>query len=239
MILHRVCEKLTDYHHLRSRFNIRTSDIKYVFQRFIEPNEDSYHANRFSFMYELHRARGLKVTDPRDRVFAMLGHYSVRKPNTKLATMEADCTKTVAQVYIDVAERALKGDSSLITLAAVQHMDLPSNKEASKQTDDRAPAVDENTLPSWVPDWRTYQTFILSEPINPHCAHGTRLPKLTIDERKLILSIRGVEVDVIEACSKPLEAKEFHLNSPSSGRTELTIESLWHNTCGKQHFDLS
>jgi hypothetical protein len=238
MTLHRVCEKLTDYHHLRSWFNIRTSDIKYAFQRFIEPNEDSYHANRFSFMYELHRARGLKVTDPRDRVFAMLGHYSVRKPNTVLATMKADYEKTIAQVYIDVAQRALKGDLSLITLAAVQHMDLPSTK-APKQTGDRAPAVDENTLPSWAPDWRTYQTFILSEPINPHCAHKTRLPKPTIDERNLILSIYGVEVDVIEACSKPLEAKEFHLNSRSSSRTELTIESLWHNICGKQRFDLS
>ena len=172
MILHRVCEKLTDYHHLRSRFNIHTSDIKYVFQRFIEPNEDSYHANRFSFIYELHRARGLKVTDPRDRVFAMLGHYSIRKPNTELAAMKADYKKTIAQVYIDVAERSLKGDSSLIALAAAQHMDLPSNKEPPKQLNDRAPAVDENTLPSWVPDWRTYQGFILSEPINPHRAHG-------------------------------------------------------------------
>lgn len=124
----------------------------------------------------------------------------------------------------------------MITLAAVQHLDLPSTKEAPKQTD-RAPAVEE-TLPSWVPDWRTYQTFILSEPINPHCAHGTRLPDLTIDE-KLRLSIRGIKVDVIEACSKPLKAKEFHLNSHSSGRTELTIESLWHNICGKQRFDLS
>jgi hypothetical protein len=237
MNLHRVCEKLTDYHHLRSLFNIRTSDIKYVFQRFIEPNEDSYHANRFSFIYELHRARGLKVTDPRDRVFAMLGHYSVRKPNTKLATMKADYKKTTAQVYIDVAERALQDDSSLITLAAVQHMDLPSNKEAPKQADDRALAVDEKILPSWVPDWKTYQTFILSEPINPHCAHGARLPKLTINKR--ILSIRGVEVDAIKACSKPLKAKEFHLNSHPSSQTELTIESLWHNTCGKQRFDLS
>ena len=83
MVLHRVCEKLTDYHYLRKRFDIRTSQIKYVFKRFVEPPRDSYHANRFDFMYELHRARGLKVTDQRDRVFAMLGHYSVSGPNFK------------------------------------------------------------------------------------------------------------------------------------------------------------
>ena len=60
-ILHSVCENLTDYHLLRSKFNIRTSEIKYVFQRFVTPDITSHHANRVNFVYELHhRARGLK-----------------------------------------------------------------------------------------------------------------------------------------------------------------------------------
>jgi hypothetical protein len=242
MVLHRVCEKLTDYHHLRNRFDIRTSDIKYVFQRFIEPPRDSYHANRFSFMYELHRARSLKATDPRDRVFAMLGHYSVSGPNlegvrnTILAEMKADYKRTLAQAYLDVAERALTGDTSLITLAAVQHMDLPASKEAPQQTEDRV--VDDDTFPSWVPDWRTYQSFILSEPINPHHAHGGTSSKLSIDTKQLILSIRGVKVDVVEACSKPLAAKEFHLKSSSSAGQQLAIKSLWCEICLKEGFNL-
>lgn len=93
-----------------------------------------------------------------------------------------------------------------------------------------------NTLPSWVPDWRTYQTFILSEPINPHRAHGTTSPKLKIEEG--ILRIHEVKVGVIEACSKSLEAQEFHAKS-SSGKTERAIETLWHQVCGKGRFDLS
>ena len=242
MVLHRVCEKLTDYHYLRKRFDIRTSQIKYVFKRFVEPPRDSYHANRFDFMHELHRACGLKVTDQRDRVFAMLGHYSVSGPNfkealnQKLVDMKADYTKTRAQVYIDVAERALTGDTSLLALAAVQHLDLPPTEEAPQQTNDRV--VDRNTVPSWVPDWETYQSFILSEPINPHSAHGTTLSILSVDKTKLVLSIRGVKVDIVESCSKPLGAKLFHLQSSPSAKQELVVESLWREICLKDRFDL-
>lgn len=237
MVLHGVCEKLTDYHHLRKRFDIRTSDIKYVFRRFVEPPKDSYHANRFDFIYELHRARGLNVTNQCDRVFAMLGHYSVSGPNfkgilnKKLACMKADYKKTPAQVYTDVAERTLTGDtSSLIALAAVQHLKLPPNEEARQQTKNEVP-------PSWVPDWRTYQSFILSEPINPHCAHGTTSSILSIDMTEGILSIRGVKVDVVEACSEPLEEKSFHLKLPSTNPNPA-IQSLWGEICLKGRFNL-
>ena len=240
IVLHRVCEKLTDYHHLRKKFDIHTAQIKYVFKRFVEPARKSYHANRFDFIYELHRARGLEVTDSRDRVFAMLGHYSVSGPNfkgkmnQKLADMKADYTKTRDEVYRDVAERALTGDTSLLALAAVQHMDLPPSERATQQTNDRA--VGENKLPSWVADWETYQSFILSEPINSHCAHGTTLSKLFINKR--ILSIHGVQIDIVEACSQPIKAKSFHLQKPSLDGQKLVIESLWRQICLKDRFNL-
>ena len=43
----------------------------------MEPEASSYHANRYNFVYELHRARKLKLSDDRDRVFAFLGHYAL------------------------------------------------------------------------------------------------------------------------------------------------------------------
>jgi hypothetical protein len=242
MILHRVCEELTDHHHLRKHFEIRTDLIKYVFQRFIEPQLTSRHANRFSFMYELHRARHVQVSDPRDRVFAMLGHYSVRAGNAELAMLQADYKKNVAQVYTDVAVRALTGDvavreltgeSSLITLAAVQHQDLISGTEAPNHVSSQTRAVDRNTMSTWVPNWEHYEAHILSEPITPHRAHGNTSPVLTIDRSTLVLSIRGVKFDVIKACSKPLAEREFHLGSSSRA-----IESLWRDICGKGRFDL-
>lgn len=165
----------------------------------------------------------------------MLGHYSVRADNEQLAALQADYDKTTAQVYVDVAVRALTGDSSLITLAAIQHPKLPSGTKAPNQASAQTRTVDEKTLPSWVPDWETYETHILSEPVSPHCAHGTTSPTLKIDRSKLVLTVRGMKLDVIEACSEPLLQREFHLNS--SGRAPA-IETLWHDICGKGRFDL-
>lgn len=244
IVLHRVCEKLTDYHHFRTKFNIRTSDIKYFFQRFVEPDARSHHANRFSFLYELHRARGLKFTDERDRVFAFLGHYALRSsyyPNSEPAAITADYTKTVEQVYTDIAKWELRGNlgnSTLTALAAVQHMTLPSRHVGENQIAIETPGSDKNRLPFWAPDWRTYQGFILSEPINPHQAHGLSKPKLEIGEDDLILRIHGLEVDTVEACSRPLVLQEFHSKRDHEG-SELPIEYLWHEICQKDRFNLS
>jgi hypothetical protein len=96
-------------------------------------------------------------------------------------------------------------------------------------------AVDENALPSWVPNWEIYKTHILSEPTSPYCTHGTVSPTLKIDRLTLVLSVHGPRLDVIDACSKPLTQREFHLDS--SGRA-IAIETLWRDIGGKNCFDL-
>ena len=94
----------------------------------------------------------------------MLGHYSVRADNEQLAALQADYDKTIAQVYVDVAVRVLTGDSSLITLAAVQHPKLPSGTKAPNQASAQTRTVDEKTLPSWCRTGRlTKHTFSPSQ----------------------------------------------------------------------------
>lgn len=251
-VLHEVCEQMHHYQYLRSKFNLRTALIKYAYQRFIEPARSSYHANRFSFIYELNRARGLKVTDPRDRVFAFLGHFSVRASGTNLAAITADYDKSIAQVYTDVAGRTLcdanstadvgvvemeslaQNDAGLITLSAIQHMTLPSSKDA----DERFEHHDADTLPSWVPDWRVDLGFILNEPIHPRRAQGTTSPELSIDQDSLILSIHGVRIDTVKHCSRPLERREFERSHPAGDAVHV-MQYLWHDVCDQQNFSLT
>jgi hypothetical protein len=162
----------------------------------------------------------------------MLGHYSIQKVgNEELKALQANYKKTTAQVYIEVAVRALTGDSSLITLAAVQHPSLP---KASTQGSSESKGIAGNTLPSWVPDWDTWETKILSEPISTHCAHGNTSSRLKIDKSSLVLSVHGIRLDVIEAASMPLKDREFYPVSPGQ---DLAIELLWHNICRKEQFD--
>ena len=207
---------------------------------------NSHHANRVNFLYELHRARGIKFTDHRDRVYAWLGHYSKHWTFKDLAeTLKADYKKTLAEVYIDLAILALKVEtdernndgSALIALAAVQHMSL-SPSEAPAQTHVEGQIVDRDSLPSWVPDWRTYQSFILSEPVNPHRAHGTSSSKLSFDENYRLLRISGLQIDEIKTCSRPLATKEFHLKK-SSGENKSTIEYIWRDVCEGDQFNTS
>jgi hypothetical protein len=243
-ILHSVCEDLTEYHHLRSKFNIRTSEIKYVFRRFVAPDMESHHANRVNFIYELHRARGLKFTNDRDHVFAWLGHYSKHWTFRDFVEgLNADYEKSVVRVYIDLAKLALQVEayernndgSALVALAAVQHLSLPDHLSS----DVKAETTDEESLPSWVADWRTYQSFILSEPINPHRAHGTSSPKLEFDRNDRLLRISGLEVDIVEICSQPLATKQFHIKgSPEENGQISAIERIWRDICGKDQFNL-
>ncbi|KAH7304485.1 heterokaryon incompatibility protein-domain-containing protein [Stachybotrys elegans] len=223
-LLHSVCKTLTNYHHLRGHLDIKTAHIKYMYRRFIEPDRTTRHANRFSFFYELHRARHLKATDPRDRVFAMLGHYSIRNSeNQHLRDLRSDYTKTVEQVYTDVTTRGLVGDSTLTTLASVQHRYLPSSSDFT--------APGHISIPSWVPDWREYRSHILSEPTSPHRASRDLRPCLRVDMSNT-LWIEGILVDTIAVCAEPFRPREFQVDRDS-------ISKIWHDACGQSEFDMS
>ncbi len=140
----------------------------------------------------------------------MLGHYSIRDGNNpELRMLRADYAKSVEQVYTDVAARALVGDKeSLITLAAVQHNSLPPSRDFASGGSHR-PHSTSNRMPSWVPDWRIQLSYILSEPTSPHQACGSTIPQLNINPTSNVLSIHGIRIDVVDACSGMLARKRI------------------------------
>jgi hypothetical protein len=239
-----VCERLKSYHHLRSALGISTSDISFLYRRFIVPDENSHHANRFNFVYELQRARHLHFSDDRDRVFAFLGHFSVRSLHPLgcgPVSITADYATTVEQLYVDVAVRMLRENSAAayIVLAAVQHScsSLPSSRIQSNMSLE-AWLKDKHNLPSWVPDWRRSNGIILAEPICPHRAHGDSTAKIEILEKdNLVLRVHGMETDTIEACSRRLVSNDFY-GGKKPGQPIPMIEQLWHDLCQKERFNL-
>ena len=235
-----VCEKLKCYHYLRSTLGITTSDISFLFRRFVEPDEKTYHANRFNFVYELQRARHLKFSDDRDRIFAFLGHFSISSHHPLSCgplSITTDYTKTAEETYVNTAIQILQQSpaSLCIVLSAVQHAQkrLPSTMAETEMW-----VKDKNKLPSWVPDWRWSEGIILAEPICPHHAHGGFEARMTIlEEPDLILQVHGVQIDAIKRCSSKLTSGDFYIKKSHQSLT--TIERLWMEICGKSEFDLS
>ncbi|KAK2591090.1 hypothetical protein QQS21_011223 [Conoideocrella luteorostrata] len=217
------------YHFLRMRFHISTPSIRYLYNRFVEPKEtyDENH-NRGSFVYELHRARHLLARDPRDHVYAFLGHFSIQKGSWALQDLNADYSRPLAEVYIDVAIRILRGATSLILLSATHNV----------VSDQRKPPLGEFPLelPSWVPDWRVLPVHMIGAPVTPHDAARGSAPQLTIDEDNLVLHIRGVKIDVIRRRSSVFFGKAFQFRQ---ARWRVSpVEALWRDVCGYTLFSL-
>ncbi|KAM5343075.1 hypothetical protein ACJ41O_014041 [Fusarium nematophilum] len=215
------------YHYLRSRFGILTPNIRYLYQRFVEPEEayDVNH-NRAAFIYELHRARHLLAKDPRDHVYAFLGHFSLHTGGTSLAELEPDYNKSIEDIYYDVAARELAGCESLLLLSACHAVPITYKRKPLKRGD----------LPTWVPDWRIVPLHLLGTPVTPHRASGETRPSLHVDDKRRILHIRGVRVDRLRRPSWTFHLNAFHFARNPQRR--LPIQALWHDIYGLDHFSL-
>ncbi|KND94197.1 Heterokaryon incompatibility protein 6, OR allele, partial [Tolypocladium ophioglossoides CBS 100239] len=211
------------YHHLRSRFAVGTPNFRYLYRRFVEPSVYSYdeHHNRGSFVYELHRARHMLARDPRDHVYAFLGHFSVQKGSWALDGLVADYARPVGDVYVDVAVRVLREATSLILLSATHNVEAGCKRTPFG-------AADLN-LPSWVPDWRVLPVHLVGSPETPHRAGGDTQPQLTIDEERRILYIGGFRIDTIVRRSGVFNGKAFQFRQTGPSHP---IEALWQNVCG-------
>lgn len=218
----------TTYHFLRSRFAVFTPNIRYLYQRFVEPEEayDVNH-NRAAFIYELHRARHLLSKDPRDHVYAFLGHFSIHTGSSSLAELVADYSRSIEDIYYDVAVRELSGCESLLLLSACHAIPATYKKRIMERGD----------VPTWVPDWRVVPLHLMGTPVTPHRASGEYRPQLYIDEETRVLHIYGVRLDRIRRPSWIFWNNAFHFRRNNPFR--LPIEGLWRDISGRnQPFNL-
>ena len=110
--------------------------------------EPDHLAPKLSLMRMLSLTRHYEVSDERDRVYAMLGLMwraeGTREPPGGLASV--DYTKTLAQLYFDVAAAVVEDDGDLLVLSCVQHCD-PGGSVGE---------------PSWVPQWHEHAVKTLT-----------------------------------------------------------------------------
>jgi hypothetical protein len=104
---------------LRARLHLNVNKVTYLHRRFVRPDNGKPH--RSSFIHELHGARFCQATDPRDHVFALLGHFSAPMKAPGIPLLTADYGKSEVEVFYEVAVRLLTCTENLELLHAVQH----------------------------------------------------------------------------------------------------------------------
>lgn len=148
------------------------------------------------------------ATDPRDKVFAILGligeDYSATLPNI-------DYSKSTEEVYREVASLIITKENSLDILLAASGLDNGGN------------------LPSWVPDWRRRANeyrpalFINASFMRMQCYHagstdavyfhghgysasGAMEPQVTFNDNPSILQVRAVAFDTVAEVSTDIDS---------------------------------
>ncbi|OOF98466.1 hypothetical protein ASPCADRAFT_128614 [Aspergillus carbonarius ITEM 5010] len=132
-----------------------------------------------TLLYALQRSRDYKATDPRDKVFSMLGlvgKFIKNKP--RLAP--AYGTQSVTTTYTNVAIQLLEDGEDLYLLSCVEG-------ELFQRI---------GKLPSWVPDWTCGKsTGLLIIGYKRYSAAGTITQRPYIDASALTVSLKGAKVD--------------------------------------------
>lgn len=176
-----------DLQAIRSRFRAAAA-LRATLDRHNEGNT-SPHGWAQALLYALIRSRGFKTTDPRDKIYSLLGLVEAYARDKDELTPIYAKDHTIAKTYIDAAVRILEDSDDLLLLSCVE-----GKRFQNHCADSGCP------LPSWVPDWSCeLQTGLRVTGYERYSASGA-LPsqKAEIDRRRSTITLRGKLIDEID-----------------------------------------
>lgn len=150
-----------------------------------QPAQDGVHP----FLHLLDLARSLEVTDPRDKVYALLG-FPTAEAGFNSSSLMPDYTLSTAEVYMQVTRSFIEKNQSLDVLGLVTYQPQQS---ISIQTDQIA------DLPSWAPNFNSNTIFPISNYNVGHqySAGFSRPVCLLPSPTPATLRLKGVILDTI------------------------------------------
>jgi hypothetical protein len=195
-------KRIQDDHQLWNAVDERTGiGNAYLMHSLRNPTHAAY-----SFRMLLQRSRGFEVTDPKDRIFAVLGLPTADSaPDKGLLFLEPDYALSVFQLYLKVARRVIEQERNLGLLSAVQH----------------GPSIEEG-LPTWVPRWDRFSINILAGVDGRSHAVAAGLPEHSVEftPKKLgSLMTQGLELDTIVHATDAMAEEDF--------RNSASFSNVW------------
>ncbi|KAN0095150.1 HET domain containing protein [Hyaloscypha variabilis] len=158
----------------------------------------------------LSRFRATYSTDPRDKIYGLLGLATDNLP------IVPDYTKTPQEVYIDVALAQINATQNLdiITQSLWPLGHTPSTVKRAKSTNSQIPASQVENLPSWLPNFScTVAKKILFAQRSIFSA-GAEKCKTPVEISGSALKVTGVVLGAI-ATMKPVREEHFSTRSLS------------------------
>jgi len=186
---------------LGARYKLRISHVPPIWDQY---NPHSPHNSISTFLSSLSFARPLSASNPRDKIYAFLGHPSLRIPKRKPFIIEVHYEWSVAEVYTDFAAQWMTRlkDHSMLNYV--------------KATVDDFHASDE--YPSWCPRWDQSPYFLESlapENARDHYNCGGSYPfDVRVNSRRILMA-RGFVFDVLRGTSSPF-TMHFRLTKENS-----------------------
>jgi hypothetical protein len=194
-VVGRASERIQDDHRLWNAVDQRSGiGNAYLMHSLRNPSQSSY-----SFRTLLQRARRFETTDPKDRIFAVLGLPTTdTRADDGLLFLEPDYMLSVSQLYLTSARRIVELDQSLALLSAVQHRghDLENEPE----------------MPTWVPRWNDFSANILAGVDGKSHAVAAGLPTdraSSKSEEPGSLCVHGLEIDAVTRVTDVMAQKDF------------------------------
>ncbi len=124
-----------------------------------------------------------KCSDPRDKVYALLG-VSAQYPSIEL---DVNYTIPVSEVYKNTVKYIIQGSQSLDVLSSCA----------------KSPNTKSTLLPSWVPDWETYDKsnqIILSQDWNSCPGHKLSILSPRFSDDGIVLTAKAIVLGTILDC---------------------------------------
>lgn len=180
------------------------------------------------FLTGMHWARILGVTDPRDRVYSLLGHPLAVMDGVPV--IKPDYTVTRGIVYTKLAVTFIQKTKNLYVTTLVDHEEDVSVEERDWDPED------EGRMPSWVPDWHSInRTTPLSYSVVPAEEEDADIRiEGDVDGTKGMpmphLIVRGWVVDEIAAVSHRMETADFpvtNLAREQAKKNPFWLDRLW------------
>ena len=164
----------------------------------------------------LQKNRWKLASDPRDKVFGLLGLSDLS--SSTHPGLKIDYNRTVRDVYIGVFQAIVDITSKLDILCFSIPVAIQWNPEAILGTS-------QTVLPSWVPDWNTYVSSFESCMYNTlgSSAAGDTPASVEFRSDKGILCAAGICIGMVKKCAASMPARQTLTNNEH----ELFHAVLW------------